>query len=109
MTMRKEIIGDATLYLGNCLEIMPTLGKVDAVVTDPPYGINWKPRINHQDQKWIDNVSFDPAPFLEIGDKHIFFGAQYFADKLPISEAWITWIKRPIGFNFSNNNIRGCD
>ena len=33
------IIGDATLYCGDCLEIMPTLGKVDAVVTDPPYGI----------------------------------------------------------------------
>jgi len=37
---RKETIGDCTLYLGDCLEIMPTLGKVDAVVTDPPYGIN---------------------------------------------------------------------
>ena len=32
-------IGDATLYLGDCLEILPTLEKVDAVVTDPPYGI----------------------------------------------------------------------
>ena len=32
------IIGDATLYLGDCLEILPTLGKVDAVVMDPPYG-----------------------------------------------------------------------
>lgn len=34
---RKEIIGDCTLYLGDCVEVMPTLGKVDAVVTDPPY------------------------------------------------------------------------
>jgi len=33
-------IGDATLYRGDCLEVMPTLGKVDAVVTDPPYGID---------------------------------------------------------------------
>lgn len=33
-------IGDATLYLGDCREILPTLGTVDAVVTDPPYGIN---------------------------------------------------------------------
>ncbi len=39
MTNRVETIGDATLYLGDCLEILPTLGKVDAVVTDPPYGI----------------------------------------------------------------------
>ena len=36
---RVEHIGDATLYLGDCMEILPTLGKVDAVVTDPPYGI----------------------------------------------------------------------
>ena len=35
---RKETIGDAELYLGDCLEVLPTLGKVDAVVTDPPYG-----------------------------------------------------------------------
>ena len=34
---RIEVIGDATLYLGDCREILPTLGKVDAVVTDPPY------------------------------------------------------------------------
>lgn len=36
--MRKETIGDCTLYLGDCREILPSLGKVDAVVTDPPYG-----------------------------------------------------------------------
>ena len=31
------IIGNATLYLGDCRDILPTLGKIDAVVTDPPY------------------------------------------------------------------------
>ena len=36
---RKEVIGDAVLLLGDCLEILPTLPKVDAVITDPPYGI----------------------------------------------------------------------
>lgn len=30
---RKEIIGDCTLYLGDCMKVMPTLGKVDAVVS----------------------------------------------------------------------------
>lgn len=34
-------IGDATLMLGDCLEIMPTLSRVDAVVTDPPYGVDF--------------------------------------------------------------------
>ena len=37
---RVETIGEATLYLGDCREILPTLGKVNAVVTDPPYGCN---------------------------------------------------------------------
>lgn len=36
---RKEVIGNATLYLGDCLEILPTLPKVDAVITDPPYNV----------------------------------------------------------------------
>lgn len=35
--MRKEIIGECTLILGDCLEVMPTLGKVDHIITDPPY------------------------------------------------------------------------
>lgn len=35
-------IGDATLYHGDCMEILPTLDKVDAVVTDPPYGVGYK-------------------------------------------------------------------
>lgn len=35
--MQKEVIGNATLYCGDCLEILPTLGKVDSVITDPPY------------------------------------------------------------------------
>lgn len=39
MSFREEIIGDARLILGDCREVLPTLGGVDAVVTDPPYGI----------------------------------------------------------------------
>ena len=39
---RKEVIGNATLYLGDCLEILPMLPKVDAVITDPPYEIRNK-------------------------------------------------------------------
>ena len=38
--MRIETIGKATLYLGDCREILPTLDKVDCVITDPPYGVN---------------------------------------------------------------------
>lgn len=35
------VIGNATLYCGDCIEILPTLARVDAVVTDPPYGTGW--------------------------------------------------------------------
>lgn len=38
--MRVETFGDATLYLGDCREILHDIGHVDAVVTDPPYGID---------------------------------------------------------------------
>ena len=45
---REERIGDCRLILGDCLEVMPLLGKVDAVVTDPPYGIGF-PYNSHED------------------------------------------------------------
>ena len=43
---RIETIGDCTLHLGDCRDILPTLGPVDAVVTDPPYGMAF--RSNHR-------------------------------------------------------------
>lgn len=40
--IKKEVvIGDCRLILGDCLSVMPTLGKVDAVVTDPPYSVSF--------------------------------------------------------------------
>ena len=59
--MRVEHIGDATLYLGDCLEIMPTLDKVDAVITDPPYGIGFKYESSYNDTadgygEWLWNI-----------------------------------------------------
>jgi DNA modification methylase len=47
--IRVEHIGDATLYLGDCREILPGLSGVDAVVTDPPYGIAFES--NHVGKK----------------------------------------------------------
>jgi site-specific DNA-methyltransferase (adenine-specific) len=96
--------GRVTLYLGDCREILSGLHGIDAVVTDPPYGINWQPRVNHQDQPWVDDAQFDPAPWLEVGRYHLFWGAQYFARELPHSEAWLTWVKRPTAHDFSNDD-----
>lgn len=61
------VIGNATLYLGDCLEILPSLGKVDAVVTDPPYGNSnhdgdWNARLNDHrgiESQPIANDDFD--------------------------------------------------
>jgi len=37
--MKPVVIGNATLYLGDCMDVLPTLPRVDAVITDPPYGV----------------------------------------------------------------------
>jgi site-specific DNA-methyltransferase (adenine-specific) len=50
---RVETIAEGvTLYLGDCLEVLPTLGRVDAVVTDPPYGVELEAKQN----KWVKNT-----------------------------------------------------
>ena len=99
------IIGDCTLYLGDCLEILPTLGKVDAVVTDPPYGIGYKSaHKNSIDYSLIanDDRPFDPGPFLQFKES-IVWGGNNFADKLPIG-GWVVWDKR---LSFSADRIMG--
>ena len=107
--MRVEHIGDATLYLGDCLEILPTLGKVDAVVTDPPYGIGFIPdrhrsnRPNGGGHIWRnvkivgDDSAFNPLPLLEIGASHILWGGHNYANSLPNSYGWLVWDKTPNG------------
>ena len=47
-----EVIGNATLYLGDCKYILPELGLMDAVVTDPPYGINADKEASKNKGKW---------------------------------------------------------
>ncbi len=49
--MREERIGNQRLILGDCLEVMPTLGKVDAVVTDPPYGVGFSGQTENDGRK----------------------------------------------------------
>src|SRR5687768_7434577 len=51
-SFRREVIGDCTLYLGACEEIIPLLPKFDAVVTDPPYGIGADEAAAKNEGKW---------------------------------------------------------
>jgi DNA modification methylase len=58
--MTPVIIGDAVLYHGDCLEILPTLPKVDAVITDPPYGIGWtKPFLANGNSRAHEGIQND--------------------------------------------------
>jgi site-specific DNA-methyltransferase (adenine-specific) len=93
---RKEVIGNATLYLGDCLEILPTLPKVDAVITDPPYGIGIAAnpvRQKHDVQTWDDT----PASWelidtiLKAAPIQIIWGGNYFG--LPPSQGFLIWDK----------------
>jgi site-specific DNA-methyltransferase (adenine-specific)/modification methylase len=102
--MRVEHIGDATLMLGDCMEILPTLPKVDAVITDPPYGIGESSRkvaSRGQLAKPKDYGEFDwdkappPAALIdslrEMSKWQAFFGGNYF--HLPPSSCWLVWDK----------------
>ncbi|OXI25461.1 DNA-methyltransferase [Burkholderia sp. AU15512] len=119
----KVQIGDATLYLGDCLDLLPTLPRVDAVITDPPYGIlnlagdvagavvrksprqigsgTLKNRLLNQ-----SNVEWDIAPSAETFDAlrsmlnwQIIWGGNYFP--LPPARAILVWDKEQPWENFS--------
>lgn len=103
--MSKVTIGDATLYLGDCLDILPTLGKVDAVITDPPYGINKdgqdRTSGGHGGRKAYEFKGWDgerPSAevfdlILKAGKSHCIWGGNYFADLLPPTMRWLVWDK----------------
>lgn len=104
---RKEIIGDCTLYLGDCLPIMRQLPNVAAVLTDPPYGEGYaaKPvRGNHESKEW-DNSRPDRKTFeeiLKIAPQQIIWGGNYFADMLPARMRWLMWDKIQRGFSLAD-------
>jgi site-specific DNA-methyltransferase (adenine-specific)/modification methylase len=90
------IIGDATLYLGDCLEILPTLPKVDAVVTDPPYGIGIAAnsfRQKHEKMVWDSEPASSAhiAACLAAAPACLFWGGNYF--DLPPTQGFLIWDK----------------
>jgi DNA modification methylase len=102
--MKPVIIGDATLYLGDCMDILPTFGKVDAVITDPPYGINENSKKVASRGKLAaptdyGDFDWDKAPaaaeiiekIRSMSEYQAIFGGNYFA--LPPSSCWLVWDK----------------
>jgi DNA modification methylase len=89
--------GGITIYNGDCREILPELPKVDLVLTDPPYGINYDRNKKHKGK--VDNPTvfgddkpFDPS-FLFVFQKLILWGGNCYSSRLPSSSAWLCWHK----------------
>ena len=53
--IRKEVIGDCTLYLGNCVDIVNDIDTVGALVSDPPFGMDFKSNHRKESHKKIAN------------------------------------------------------
>jgi len=112
--IKEERIGDCRLILGDCVSVMPALGKVDAVVTDPPYGIGadeaaaknkgksgWK----YYEFKGWDAARPSPEIFAKIlsnSDEQIIWGGNYFADLLPPTMRWLVWDKGQRDFSLAD-------
>lgn len=114
--MRIEHIGDATLYLGDCREILPTLGRVDAVVTDPPYGIGENDRKVASRGKlaaakdygafnWDEEpINAETIGIIKAHSQHqIIFGGNYF-DGLGPTSCWLVWDKQN-----GDNDFADCE
>ena len=106
--MNPVIIGDATLYLGDCIDILPTLPKVDACITDPPYGINENhkkvaSRANKAAARDYCEFDWDKAPpsnelidaIRAKAEWCALFGGNYFT--LPPTSCWLVWDKLNTG------------
>jgi DNA modification methylase len=114
LSFRREIIGDATLWLGDCREILPLLPKVDAVVTDPPYGIgSWSSTGNN-------SLSATEAAAINAWDKipeaaireiselrcpSVFWGGNYLAGILGACRAPLIWDKLNRGAHFADAEL----
>lgn len=98
--IKEERIGGQRIILGDCMEVMPLLGRFDAVVTDPPYGLGDKWQGGKK--KWPLNhahgVEWDAEPFarcdllLAAAKDAIIWGGHLF-EGLPPSSGWLVWDK----------------
>ena len=97
MTLKphKEIIGNAELWLGDCLAVLPTLPKVDAVITDPPYGIDFVQRTTGERITGDADV-FDPSHMVRLGLPSIVWGENYMSSSHIPTGGRLVWLKRAV-------------
>lgn len=104
--MRTEQLADGvTLYHADCQEIICDLPQIDAVVTDPPYGISKDGQKRssgaHGGRKAYDFLGWDNrrpdreifSLILRASRQHVIWGGNYFADLLPPTGKWLVWDK----------------
>ena len=87
----------ATIYCGDCREILPLLEPVDLVLTDPPYGIGYDRNKKHKGNVINptvigDDNPFDPSPLFRFHNL-ILWGANCYASRLPDCKTWLAWHK----------------
>jgi site-specific DNA-methyltransferase (adenine-specific) len=94
---RVETIGDCRLILGDAREIVPTLGEICSVVTDPPYGMGF--RSNHRLVKHESIANDNDAEELLFAysikarhSKYIFCRWDNLSE-VPRPKSWVTWVK----------------
>lgn len=115
---RCERIGAHRLYLGDCREIMPLLGGLDAVVTDPPYGINAARDRKSQKHGWrdYDAPGWDRerpsgdliAKIAGMAKNSIIWGGNYFTDVLSPTGKWLSWDKGQTDFSLADFELAWC-
>jgi len=96
MSFEKVVIGNATLYRGDCMDVLPTLPKVDAVITDPPYGIGIASNPVRQAHERFEWDSSAPSTYVlnavvSAGEIAVVWGGNYFS--LPPSQCFYVWDK----------------
>lgn len=105
MTPREERIGGQRLILGDCHEVMPTLGRFDAVVTDPPYGIGITKSNRLAISRGMGGKPWDDEPadigrILAMNVPAIIWGGNYFP--LPPCRGPLVWDKNNAGRDFAD-------
>jgi site-specific DNA-methyltransferase (adenine-specific) len=97
MSPWKSDCGRVTLYNADCRDVLPTLGPVDAVITDPPYGISYASKSGHVKEKglqgdWDDKPVTDAVMTLPaLAPLCVIWGGNYYP--LPCTRGWLMWRK----------------
>ena len=116
----REVLADGVeIWLGDCREVLPLIGRVDAVVTDPPYGIaaTWKGGFSSKHgwaragaQAGVRNEWDAAAPSSDLFDQlramsqeQVIWGGNYFP--LPPSRCWLVWNKPERNFSLAEAEL----